>query len=48
MGLDKYAEAFVKRGIAGFVIDYRTFGGSDGMPRNYINPWRLVLVETLG
>ncbi|CAN0106617.1 unnamed protein product [Ascophyllum nodosum] len=42
MGLAKYAEAFAKRGIASFVIDYRTFGGSDGMPRNLVSPWRHV------
>lgn len=40
MGLGKYAEAFAVRGMATFVFDYRTFGGSDGMPRNLVDPWR--------
>ncbi|CAN0356338.1 unnamed protein product, partial [Hapterophycus canaliculatus] len=40
MGLDKYAEYFAKRGIATLLFDYRTFGGSDGMPRNLVDPWR--------
>ncbi|CAN0024830.1 unnamed protein product, partial [Laminaria digitata] len=40
MGLAKYSEAFAERGIASFVLDYRTFGGSDGMPRNLVDPWR--------
>ncbi|CAM9775419.1 unnamed protein product [Ectocarpus fasciculatus] len=42
MGLGKYAEAFTERGIATLVFDYRTFGGSDGMPRNLVDPWRHV------
>lgn len=42
MGLQKYSEAFAERGIASFVFDYRTFGGSDGMPRNLVDPWRHV------
>ncbi|CAN0385177.1 unnamed protein product [Pylaiella littoralis] len=42
MGLAKYAEAFAKRGIASLVFDYRTFGGSDGMPRHLVDPWRHV------
>lgn len=40
MGLAKYAESFADRGIATLVFDYRTFGGSDGMPRNLVDPWR--------
>lgn len=42
MGLGKYAEAFAVRGMATFVFDYRTFGGSDGMPRNLVDPWRHI------
>eukprot|EP00752_Nemacystus_decipiens_P018715 g16779.t1 len=42
MGLERYAEYFTERGIASFVFDYRTFGGSDGMPRHYVEPWRHV------
>lgn len=40
MGLAKYAESFTERGLACLVFDYRTFGGSDGMPRHYVEPWR--------
>lgn len=40
MGLANYAEYFAERGIASLVFDYRTFGGSDGMPRNLVDPWR--------
>lgn len=40
MGLAKYAEAFAARGMASLVFDYRTFGGSDGMPRHVVDPWR--------
>lgn len=38
--LDAYAERFAQRGMACFVFDYRTFGGSDGEPRQNINPFR--------
>lgn len=37
-----YAESFAARGIATLVFDYRTFGGSDGMPRNLVDPFRCV------
>jgi len=40
MGLHQYASRFAAAGIAAFVIDYRTFGGSDGEPRNWISPKR--------
>ncbi len=38
--LPAYAEHFTTNGMACFVFDYRTFGDSDGEPRNYINPAR--------
>mmetsp|Transcript_19069 Transcript_19069/g.24623 ORF Transcript_19069/g.24623 Transcript_19069/m.24623 type:complete len:358 (+) Transcript_19069:57-1130(+) len=41
-GLEKYAEVFAKKGLASFLIDYRNFGGSEGEPRNLINPFRHV------
>lgn len=40
--LPAYAEKFVERGLAVFLFDYRNFGGSDGEPRNQVNPWRHV------
>ncbi len=39
-GLPAYAEHFSRQGMACLVFDYRTFGGSDGEPRNYVNPTR--------
>lgn len=56
MGLHNYASRFAAAGLAVFVFDYRTFGGSDGEPRNWISPrrhlqdWRAALkhvTETL-
>jgi pimeloyl-ACP methyl ester carboxylesterase len=38
-GLPAFAERFVQRGMAAFLFDYRTFGESEGEPRNLINPW---------
>jgi hypothetical protein len=40
MGLDKYASYFADKGLAAFVFDYRTFGGSSGEPRNWVSPRR--------
>ncbi len=40
--LPAYAEKFVGRGLGVFLFDYRNFGGSDGEPRNLVNPWRHV------
>lgn len=34
-----YAQFFVDQGIACLLIDYRTFGKSDGEPRQHLNPW---------
>lgn len=39
-GLPAFAERFVKEGYAVFVFDYRTFGDSEGMPRNNVDPYR--------
>ncbi|RKD89041.1 alpha/beta hydrolase [Halopiger aswanensis] len=47
--LPAFARRFADRGIATFVFDYRTFGDSDGTPRNLISPrrhledWRAAL-----
>jgi len=38
--LPAYAEHFANHGLAVFLFDYRNFGGSDGEPRNLIDPWR--------
>ena len=37
-----YAEAFVGRGCAALVFDYRNFGDSDGTPRQHLDPWRQI------
>jgi dipeptidyl aminopeptidase/acylaminoacyl peptidase len=42
MGLKRYGEAFARVGIASFIFDYRTFGGSGGEPRNWVSPRRHV------
>lgn len=36
-GLQPYAEAFAKAGMAVLLFDYRYFGDSDGQPREHIN-----------
>lgn len=36
--LPAYAEHFARQGMACLVFDYRTFGDSEGEPRNYISP----------
>jgi uncharacterized protein len=41
-GLDVYAERFVAHGFAVFLFDYRTFGASQGNPRNLVSPKRHV------
>jgi len=38
--LPAFAERFAERGLAVFLFDYRTFGASDGEPRNLIDPFR--------
>jgi hypothetical protein len=45
MGLRFYAEAFASGGLAAFVFDYRSFGGSDGEPRHWVSPAQHVQVS---
>jgi fermentation-respiration switch protein FrsA (DUF1100 family) len=42
-GLEPYAEHFASKGMAVFLFDYRNFGGSEGEPRNLVNPWRHLM-----
>jgi pimeloyl-ACP methyl ester carboxylesterase len=42
MGLPAYAERFAERGLAVLLFDYRTFGESDGQPRNIVDPFKHV------
>ena len=35
----EYARAFARAGLAVVIYDHRNFGGSDGEPRQEINPW---------
>lgn len=37
-GLPDFAERFAAEGMAVFLFDYRTFGDSDGKPRNKVDP----------
>ncbi|WP_436927045.1 alpha/beta hydrolase [Halosimplex amylolyticum] len=39
MVADRYAEAFCDEGLAVLLYDHRSFGASDGEPRQQINPW---------
>ena len=40
--LPHYAQNMLKAGVACLMFDYRNFGGSDGMPRQHLNPWEQV------
>ena len=42
MYLDRFAEAFAGAGLAVVVFDNRSFGASDGEPRQEIDPWAQV------
>ncbi|MFF3335649.1 alpha/beta hydrolase [Streptomyces sp. NPDC002888] len=42
MGLDRYARKFADAGFVVLVHDHRTFGASDGEPRNDVDPWRQI------
>jgi fermentation-respiration switch protein FrsA (DUF1100 family) len=42
MYLDRYAEVFAAAGLNALVYDHRTFGASDGEPRQEIDPWAQV------
>ena len=35
----EYARAFARAGLAVLLYDHRSFGASDGLPRQEINPW---------
>lgn len=37
---ERFAWAFVERGVAALIIDYRCFGGSGGAPRHWVDPQR--------
>lgn len=39
MVADRYAEVFSRNGLAALLYDHRNFGGSEGEPRQEINPW---------
>ncbi|MFC7225810.1 alpha/beta hydrolase [Salinirubellus salinus] len=43
MRLPAYAETFAERGLGVLLFDYRTFGDSDGEPRNHVDPFRHVV-----
>ena len=42
MYLDRFAEAFAEAGLGALVFDHRSFGSSDGEPRQEIDPWQQV------
>ncbi|BCW05698.1 alpha/beta fold hydrolase [Arthrobacter sp. NtRootA1] len=42
MGLDRYARKFADAGFVVMVHDHRSFGASDGVPRNDVEPWRQI------
>ena len=42
MGLDRYARKFADAGFVVLIHDHRTFGTSDGEPRNDVEPWRQI------
>lgn len=42
MGLDRYAEAFARAGLACLVYEHRNFGASEGTPRHEIDPWQQI------
>lgn len=42
MCLAAYGERFAAAGLASFIFDYRTFGGSDGEPRHWVSPKRHI------
>lgn len=50
-GLPAFAARFVQAGYAVFLFDYRSFGDSDGLPRQWISPrrhiedWRAALAH---
>jgi pimeloyl-ACP methyl ester carboxylesterase len=38
--LEPFARRFVRAGFAALVFDYRSFGGSEGVPRHWVDPGR--------
>lgn len=42
MHLDKYAELFAANGLNALVYDHRSFGDSDGLPRQEVDPWMQI------
>jgi len=38
--LPAFAEKFCEQGLAVLLFDYRTFGDSEGTPRQWVHPWR--------
>jgi len=41
-GIERFAEAFARRGFAVLLHDHRAFGESQGSPRQDINPWQQI------
>jgi fermentation-respiration switch protein FrsA (DUF1100 family) len=41
-GIAKFAEAFAAAGFVVLLHDHRTFGASDGEPRQDVDPWRQI------
>ena len=37
-----FGRTFAKRGIAALIVDYRSFGGSTGEPRQHVDPWAQI------
>lgn len=37
--MPKYADFFVREGLAALIFDYRNFGASDGRLRQHLDPW---------
>ncbi|MFG2731553.1 alpha/beta hydrolase [Streptomyces canus] len=42
MGLDRFARKFADAGFVVLIHDHRSFGASDGEPRNDADPWRQI------
>ncbi|MEV5178127.1 alpha/beta hydrolase, partial [Streptomyces flaveolus] len=41
-GLEPFAQAFAENGFVVLVHDHRTFGASDGRPRQDVDPWQQI------
>lgn len=41
-GLEPFAQAFAENGFAVLLHDHRSFGASDGLPRQDVDPWRQI------